>query len=107
MIDFDCYPSEYLIFNDMPKSIIMKQFLLLLNSSIECHDNSWKIMNFWLSFAASLAASKVPHTVEGVLDFQAVRLAYCYQAAGLKKGKPWQETSMCFCVVDNSDEFLC
>ena len=106
MIDFDCYPSEYLIFNDMPKSIIMKQFLLLLNSSLECRDFE-KLRIFLLSFAASLAASKVPHTVEGVLDFQAVRLAYCYQAAGLKKGKPWQETSMCFCVVDSPDECLC
>ena len=42
-----------------------------------------------------VATPKLPHVVDGVLDFQSVRLAYCEQAALLKAGQT--ELSMNTC----------
>ena len=44
------------------------------------------------------AIARQPHVIDGVLDFQAVRLAYCYQAAKLKTGC-MQEPSRSACCV--------
>ena len=49
-----------------------------------------------LNFCGIAAIVRQPHVVDGVLDFQAVRLAYCFKASKLKAGNE-QETSRSTC----------
>lgn len=40
-----------------------------------------------LKYYGFTAGPKIPHVVDGVLDFQSLRLAYCEQATLLKAGQ--------------------